>query len=108
LIDANVLDESVSYLPYDNETDANLEGSKVEAIDALQEKQTKEEKDHGDLSTSYNRSRVYDLRVSHLLGTVVTRRGMILDSAGIQWIVTKVELKSFRTRWRCECYALNG
>lgn len=98
----------VSYVPYDNTTDANIGADTVEDIQAIVEQATKEDYEYGQSEGVHQQLKNWNLRLSMLEGVVVTKNGKIVDPDGKAWIVIKTEKKSFNTRWKCLCYALEG
>lgn len=98
----------VSYVPYDAATDANIGAETVEDIEALIEEPTKEEYEYGQAQGIHQQLKVWNLRASLLLGVVVTKNGKIIDDDGKAWVVMTTIKRSFGTRWKCLCYALEG
>lgn len=96
----------VSYIPYDPVTDANISGSTVESIDAIIQEYTKSEA--GGEDSAHNITRVWNLRAFQMPGVRATKRGIIQEADGTQWVIDSCSMKTIGTRWNCRCYALNG
>ena len=95
----------VSYQAYSTSTDSNT--TTTANIDALNQLKGKREVETSDGNFQFREIREWNLRASQMPGVVVTKRGIITESTGKQWAVIECELKSFSTRWRCVCYAIN-
>lgn len=116
-IDATTLDADwayfepktlVSYIPYDNVTDSNIADDTVTGIEALIQEPTKEDYEYGQSVGVHQQLRVWNLRLSMLNGTVVTKHGKIVDDSGTEWVVIKTIRRTIGTRWNCLTYALEG
>lgn len=98
----------VTYIPYDNATDANIDADKVEDIEALTQETTKEDFEYGQSIGVHQELRTWNLRASMMGNTIVTKHGKIVDEDGVEWVVIKCRLRSLKTRWNCLTYNLNG
>lgn len=98
----------VSYVPYDNATDANIGGETVTGIEALIEEPTKEDYQYGESTGVHQQLKVWNLRVSMMGGVKVTKNGKIVDGDGVEWVVIRSIKRTIGTRWKCLSYALEG
>ena len=122
LVDADAIDGDwdffegvvkVSYVPYVNDDDGEEEANKVNNVDALQQQEDRfeEELASSDIAAGaavFRVLRTWNLRAYHMPGVQVTKRGVIREADGTEWVVIRCLLKSFKTRWLCECYRREG
>jgi len=97
--------QTVSYQEYSATTD--LPTTTHTGIQALTEMEERKEIEINDV-LSFQRTRPFNLRVANFVGVEVTKRGRIIEANGTIWVVITAKLKSWKTRWTCECYALEG
>jgi hypothetical protein len=98
----------VRYIPYANVTDDNPTAGTVEDIEALIEEPTKEDYEYGQSQGVHQQLRTWNLRLSLLLGVIVTKNGKIVEDDGTVWVIIRTVKRSLGTRWNCLCYALEG